>query len=340
MATQKTAAASTTLKKIDINLDGKNAARLAMKQYTRDYTSIVNTALPATLKGELEVVYEFLTDTELPLNDYTFLVKARDGRFSRVFSPAVYVSKIDRHLVIKWGAEFIPVLIEEGELKLKNAKKCKLVFKQEKVGGYDSPVLTLSFTTPAKEMYSMSFPIRRVSLEDNIESEELEMYLDNNDISTLLDQIQEQPDPSSSTNSEERDKYSTGEKLLGDIVKVSNLPIGEYPITAIRRYQNAYGIQHLVQTDIPAEKSFVTSVSFQDDDSNWQREDREIVGKVVLKANSKLNKLLLSDPVVSEENPATLVILEKGEFNGYPVSKVDLLCDEYTSDAELFDISF
>jgi hypothetical protein len=340
MATQKSVTAANTLHKIDINLDGKNASRLAMKQYTRDFTNIPNTALPSTLKEELGVVYEFLTDTELPLNDYTFLVKARDGRFSRVFSPAVYVSKIDKHLVIKWGAEFIPVLIEEGELKLKSGKKCKLVFKQEKVSGYDNPVLTLSFSTKDKEMYLMSFPVRRVSLEDNIEAEELEMYLDNNDISSLLDQIQEQPDPSSSTQNEERDKYSTGEKLLGDIVKVSNLPVGEFPITAIRRYQNAYGIQHLVQTEISPESSFVTSVSFQDDGGNWQREEREIVGKVVLKANSKLNKLLLSDPIVSEENPATLVILEKGTFNGYDTARLELLCNEYTSDAELFDISF
>lgn len=332
--------ATQTLRKVDINLEGKNSARLAMKEYKKDFTNIPNSALPVTLKEELNTVYEFLTGSKLPLNDYTFLVKARDGRFSRVFSPAVYVSKVDKHLTIKWGGEFIPVLIEDGGLKLKSGKKCKLVFKQEKVGGYENPVLSLSFSTKDKEMFSMSFPVRRVSLEDNITSDELELHLESNDVNTLFDLIQEQPDPSSSNQNEEKDGYNSGEKLLGDIIKVNNLPIGEYPITAIRRYKNAYGVQHLIQTNIPEEQSFIANVSFQDDDGNWQREDRKIVGKIILKANNKLNKLLLSDPVVSEENPATLVILEVGEFNGFATVKCDLLCDSYTVDEELFDINF
>lgn len=326
-----------SLHKIDIGLDPKNNARLAMKEYSKEYTNVPNTSLPQNLFNDLNVIYQYLYDTELPLNDYTFLIKARDGKFSKVYSPAIYVSRLDKNLVIKWGSEFIPILIDNGELKLKNGKKCKLVFKQEKVNGYDNPVLTSSFSV-GKEMYSMSFPIRRVSLEDNIEADELEMYLESNDVNTLMEQIQEPPE---SSNDDNKDSYvGTGDKLVGDIIKTSYLPLGTYDVTAVRRYKNTYGIQHLIQTEIPDDNKFVATVSSQDDEGNWVQEEKEISGKVILKANSKLNKLLLSDIIVSEEKPAKLTILEKGTYNGYPTVKLDLQCEEYTLDKELFDISF
>ena len=166
------------------------------------------------------------------------------------------------------------------------------------------------------------------------------MYLESNDINTLLDLIQEQPDSSNDNN--DRDSYfGTGEKLVGDIIKVGNLPVGKYYLTAIRRYKNTYGIQHLVQVNIPEENKFKAIVSFQDEDtSSWVTEEKEIVGNVILKANSKLNKLLLSDPVVSTENPGVLTVLEKGEYNGYPTSKITFDCSEYTVDNELLDINF
>lgn len=323
-----------TINKIDIGLEGKNSARLAMKEYSREYTNVPNSVLPEFLRNDLSEVYSFLTGSELPLNDYTFLIKAKDGRFSKVYSPAVYVSKLDNSLVIKWGANFIPVVIADGALKLSNGKKCKLTFKQEKVNGYDNPVLSLVFTNSDKQTYSMAFPVRLVSLDDEITSDELEVFLENEEISSLMDAIQEQP---SSDNSESDSYNGSGEKLLGDIIKVSDLPVGQYQITAIRRYKNSYGIQHLLQTSVEDVSALVSS---QNDDGNWSKEEKVSNGKVILKANNRLNKLLLSDPVVSKEKPAILRVLEVGEFNGYRTVKVDLECDEYTVDKDILDLNF
>lgn len=325
------------LRKIDITLEGKNSSRLAMKEYSRDYTDIPNTALPEQMKEDISVMYQYLMDKELPLNDYTFLIKSKEGKFSKVFSPAVFASKVDKTLVIKWGAEFLPIPVTEGLLQLSNKKKAKFAFKEEKINGYKTTVLAISFSKD-KEMYSMSFPIKKAKLEEELPPDVLDMHLEENDIDSLLDLISEPP---SASGNENNDSYTgTGEKLVGDIVKLSYLPIGEYDLVGIRRYQNSYGTQHLVQTIIPEEQKFVATVSYQDDTDTWVSEEKEITGKVILKANTKLNKLLMSDPVISEEVPAKLLILEKGEYNGYATAKIDLICKEYTADKELFDINF
>jgi hypothetical protein len=59
-----------------------------------------------------------------------------------------------------------------------------------------------------------------------------------------------------------------------------------------------------------------------------------------LKANNKLNKLLAADPAVSPENPATLRVIGKGNFNGYETSEIEFVCDTFVADEDLMPLTF
>ena len=62
--------------KINPQLDEKNRARLEAKSYSRAYTDVPNTALPATLRDALGVVFKALTGEEIDPSGSTFTVRA------------------------------------------------------------------------------------------------------------------------------------------------------------------------------------------------------------------------------------------------------------------------
>jgi hypothetical protein len=53
-----------------------------------------------------------------------------------------------------------------------------------------------------------------------------------------------------------------------------------------------------------------------------------------------LKKVLAAEPVIDRENPATLRVLELGEYNGFPTAKVALKCAAFAEDPESFQLNF
>lgn len=328
------------MQNIDISLEGKNRARLAMRTYAKAYTNVPNSALPASLFASLNTVYGFLTNGEaLPQEDYTFVVRAKDGEFKRIYSPAVFSNPDATGLLICWGEVKIPLVIKEGKLQLTTPTgKTKYSFKVKttKVNGYDSVVLLMSYVDPEKEVWNMPFPVRPANFEAGVDESELEFAIENEQLTELLAMIAEPPSPSDGN----REEYSgSGDKLEGPVIKMSELDLGQFQITAFRRYKNNYGLQHLLQSYAEGDQVFSANVSEKVGDE-WKSEIKEIVGPFILKANNAINKKLLADPVINIENPATLTILERAEFNGKPYVKANLEVTAYTKDEELFEMSF
>lgn len=311
--------------KVSIASDEKFLARLALKKYSQRFTEVPNSVLPKTLKSTLNNVYQHLVGAELPEDDFTLLVKATDtGEYVKLFTPAVYGNAKENQLVIKWGGVIIPIKLEAGKLTLTGDAKSKISFSTETVFGY--PALVLNITFGKKDMTSMSFPVRVKSLEDEVDPLTLDLFVDGDDIESILELLLDS------------ESKSSGGQLVGDIIKVGNLPLGVYPITAIRRFNNAYGVQHLLQTEV--EIPFKTITSYQKEDGEWGQKEIEAVGKVILKANNKLNKLLAADPSVSPENPASLRVIGKGNYNGYETSEIEFDCDAYNADEDLMPLTF
>lgn len=323
-----------TINALDINLEGKNRARLISRKWAKDYTNIPNSALPANILEGLQEVYKFLSGEELSLEDYTFLVRAIDGRFKKVFSPAIFMAAENKGLAIKWGATVIPINIEDNALKIPGQKsKYSFKIKTMPVNGYDNVVIALVFNS-AGTTYSMPFPVKLASLENKFTEEELEVAIEDGDFESLNAMLSQLP----SGDAGEKEYSGSGGQMEGPVIKMVNLPTGAYPITAFRRYKNSYGSQHLLQAF--TETPFKANVSFKNDDGEWENEIKTIEGKFILKANSSTNKKLISDPVITPETPATLTVIGEGEYNGNKYVKTELEVQAYTVDDEILSLNF
>ena len=320
--------------KIDINLDEKNRARLEARSYERAYTEIPNRALPPTLADSLTVVHKGLTGEDLPEQGSTFLVRAdQSGTFKRLYSPAVYSNETGDGLLIRWGNEDIQLKVGEGGVTTESGdKKLKFSFKEEQIGKYSEAVLSVSYSKDGT-VYSMPFPIKSVNWQEPVSADALDVLLDEapQNIPALCAVA---PDPS------KRGEGSSGPRMEGPIIKIAQLPLGEYQVTTYRSRETQYGIDYLMQV-VGIEEPFVGTVRQQNvDTGEWEDAEVEIVGQCIAKPNNALKKVLSAEPVITPQQPATLRVLELGEYNGYPTAKCKLTCESFAQSADTFNLDF
>ena len=320
--------------KIDISLDDKNRARLEARSYDRAYTEIPNRALPATLSESLSVVHKGLTGEELPEQGSTFLVRAdNNGTFKRLFSPAVYSTEGGDGLLIRWGSEDIPLKVGEGGVTSESGdKKLKFSFKEEQVGKYSEAVLSVSYSKDGT-VYSMPFPIKSVNWQEPVSADALDVLLDEAP-QNIPAMCAVAPDPT------KRGEGSSGPRMEGPIIKIAQLPLGEYQVTTYRSRETAYGIDYLMQV-VGIEEPFVGTARQQDPNTGeWGDAEVEIVGQCIVKPNNALKKTLSAEPVITPQQPATLHVLEHGEYNGYATARCKMVCDTFVSSSDTFDLDF
>jgi hypothetical protein len=324
--------------KVDIQLDAKNRARLQSKKYHQDFTDIPNKAIPAKIKEGLANVYQNLTGTELPDDDSTFTVRAENFLFKRLLTPTVFrypSTDGSFYLGIKWGSKVIPLSLEGGKITCPTSpnKKIKLKFVSEPFGKYYKTCIAVSYSDKGN-LYSMTFPLRSTTLTDDLNMEEVEFLLEENP-QGLMERIAE-----AKVGSDE-DYQSSGKRLEGEyFVKVSNLPLGDYTVTGFKKYVNDYGDQHVLEVEAVSKEGFTSTVRVKGEGDQWGDQEVLVTGKFLVKANTKLNRILTSEPIITEESPATLKVLEKGEYNGYVTAVVDLAVTSFVQNEELFDVAF
>ena len=319
--------------KIDTQLDERNRARLEARSYDRAYTEIPNRALPATMSESLTVIYEALTGEPLPDQGSTFLVRAdNNGTFKRLYSPTVYTNESQDNLLIRWGDNDIQLNLTEGGLSAPNGnKKVKFSFKEEQVGKYSDTVLSVSFSKDGT-ITSMPFPVKSVNWEEPVSADALDVLIDEapQNIPALLAVA---PDPS-------KRGEGGGTRLEGPIIKVAQLPVGEYQVTAYRPRETQYGMDYMVQV-VGIEEPFVgTTRKLDENTGEWGDVEVEVVGQCIMKPNNALKKVLAAEPVITPQDPATLHIIEHGEYNGYATVKCKLVCDNFVDTADTFKLDF
>lgn len=320
--------------KIDTQLDDKNRARLEARSYDRAYTEIPNRALPETLSQALSIVHQGLTGETLPEQGSTFLVRADNtGTFKRLYSPTVYTNETQDGLVIRWGDNDIPLTIGEGGVASQSGdKKLKFSFKEEQVGKYSEAVLSVSYSKDGT-VYSMPFPIKSADWENPVSADALDVLVDEapQNIPSLLAVA---PDPS------KRGEGSSGPRMEGPVIKIAQLPLGEYQVTTYRSRETQYGIDYMLQV-VGIEEPFVGTTRQQNTDTGeWEDAEVEIVGQCIVKPNNALKKVLAAEPVITPQEPATLRVLEHSEYNGYPTAKCKLVCSSFAKTADSFDLDF
>ena len=316
--------------KIDVNLSERNHARLETKTYDSNYTDVPNRALPEALREELGVIYEALTGEDLPTDSNTFTVRADSGTFKRLYSPTVFSTEGNAGVIIRWGDRDIPVTFDSGKIVVEGAlPKTKFAFKDDLIGKYEEPVLSVSIAK-AGTLYTMPFPVRSADWENRVNGDILDALLEESP-DKIAEQLAVAGDPSK--------RGEGGPRMQGYIVKVAELPLGTYTLTSYRSRETSYGITYLVQAVVEEPFSATTRVKDELTDE-WGDAEVEVSGFCIVKPNTALKKLLAADPVITEESPAYLTVLEHGEFNGFKTAKVALKCTAFVDDSEAFDLDF
>ncbi len=317
--------------KILPQLDDKNRARLESKSYSRAYTNIPNKALPETYRNGLSTVFRALTGEDFDLEASTFTVKADpNGTFQRLYSPTIFSTEVGG-LVIRWGDRDIPLLLAPGKVGVANAPKgLKFAFKDEQIGKYTEPVLSVSVQGDGT-LYTLPIPIRKKEIKEELHADLLELLLDENP-EAIAEKVYAAPDLS------KRGENTGGERLVGPFVKVANLPLGEYTITSYRvKEGGAYGTDYFLQAKVS--EPFVAPVRVQVE-GVWDDQETEVSDWVIVKPNSAMKKILAAEPLITPDAPATLKVLEHFEYNGNAAAKVTLKCPNFVQNPESFDLDF
>lgn len=317
--------------KINVALDERNRARLETKSYERAYVDVPNRSLPAALKDELNVIHEALTGNPLSEDGSTFTVRAdAAGTFKRLYSPTVFSTE-EKGLIIRWGSDDIPLAVNAGKIGAPTAdKKAKFSFKEEQIGKYGETVLSVSIARDGA-LFTMPFPVKAADWEAGVSPDVLDVLLDENP-DAISEQIAVAGDLT-------KRGESSGPRLQGHIIKVSELPIGSYAVTGYRSRETTFGTDYMIQTVV--EEPFVAMSRVKDETTEeWVDAEVEVSGFAIVKPNSAMKKLFAAEPIIDESNPATMVVLDHGEWNGYKTAKVSLKCTAFKQDDGSFDINF
>lgn len=318
--------------KILPQLDDKNRARLESKTYTQTYTDIPNRALPANYREGLSVIYKALTGEEFDLEAHTFTVKSDpNGVFQKLYSPTLFSNEDGTGLLIRWGNVDIPVITAPGKIGVASAPKgTKFSFKDEQIGKYTEPVLSVSASSEGT-IYSLPISIRKREIKEELPADLLEVMLDENPAS-ICDKVYIAPDLS------KRGENAPYERMTGPYIKVASMPVGDYKVVKYRKKDGGqYGTDYFMQVQIS--EPFSAPVRTQVEGA-WVDVDTEITDWAVVRPNTSLKKTLSADPLISSDAPATLSVLEHFEYNGNPAVKAKLKCSNFVMDVDSFDLDF
>lgn len=318
--------------KISPALDDRNRARLESKTYNRAYTDIPNRALPATYQTGLGAIFTALTGEDFSGEGTTFTVRAdANGVFKRLYSPTVFSTE-EKGLVIRWGNQDIPLQMSPGKITVAGAPKgTKFAFKEEQIGKYTEAVLNVSVSADGT-LYSLPIPIRSADYEDKVSADLLDVLLDENP-EAIVEKVQIASDLS-----KRGESSGSGERMQGPFLKVAHLPIGDYLVTTYRVKEGGqYGTDYFLQVKV--DEPFTAPVRTEVD-GEWMDVETEVQDWAIVKPNTSLKKTLAAEPVIDRENPATLRVIEHGEYNGFPTAKVLLKCQAFAEDPEAFALDF
>ena len=101
-------------------------------------------------------------------------------------------------------------------------RKTKFAFKDDTIGKYDEPVLSVSIAKDGT-LYTMPFPVRSADWENRLTGDVLDALLEEAP-ETIAENLGVAGDPSK--------RGEGGPRLQGHIIKVSELPLGEYQLTS------------------------------------------------------------------------------------------------------------
>ena len=178
---------------VDLQKNGKNFAVLANTRSEEDIKGLPNANLPMGFRNELNAVHNFIFGTDMPLgeDDFSFLLKYREGRFDKIYYPNLVKGCAENEFAndptavyIRWGKDYKKLYM--WETKKKNAFTIHLGTEEGNEDSefdysiasygfngdkYADPALVLNFIDDEGDSYTHYFPIKvlPVDSEENVD---------------------------------------------------------------------------------------------------------------------------------------------------------------------------
>ncbi len=277
-----------TVKTINVSTNSRDLAPLAGREYSANYTSLPNANLPKVMRQDLDKVFLALTGEELPLEENTFLIKAEEGVYSRLFGPILKAGndEVDGtssgSAYIQWGNRYIPVSLGKSGLTVDiNGQPVTLEAEFSEFnfsGRADDHSLMISVDEEdGNSQVVLPVAVRFVNWENPPELKTLNALMKKNKEEDILSYVQEV-------------KGSVSPQRADHEIEFRNLEEGcNYEVVSYRSCNTKYGTSYRIVLDnypVDGETS-----------ETW--------------AHHSLRPLLSTQPEISTEKPATLSIREK-----------------------------
>ena len=301
---------------IDLNTHAAQLAPLSGREYASEYTQLPNANLPKAMRKELDIVFQYLTGQELPLDENTFLIKARDGVYFRLFGPVLKVGADGVEgtetgkLYIQWGPRFIPVGITKGGFMTADGREMEAEFGSFNFSGRgEDPCLFVSVDTEDGQTV-LPVAVRFTDWENPTEPKALNALLKKKpeDVVALL-----QPVTAKGTSSGPRIEADEEVDFRELDINAPYSVVGYYPC------KTSYGSTYRILIDNLPEEGKVSGA--------W--------------AHSSIRPLLATKPEINREKPATLTLRSKEELeNGRIRIRSTLLLSAQEVDEEGLSLDF
>ncbi|CBA17740.1 hypothetical protein AHIS1_p028 [Acaryochloris phage A-HIS1] len=283
------------MRTLDLTINNEVLSRLQKKRYEKPTTAVPNKALAATPFGsDLALIYEALTGNTMNPEGNTFTVRANNGGgFSRLYAPAVYNE--NDTLVIRWGSEYIPfTFVESGGKRKKyslwpanetavSKEDLELTFAKIPFGldGFD-PCLKVSLYVEAEQdTITVEFPVWCADNKNKPSDDLLNEKLLRNP-TELMTLIAAPPVTFDGPTYSFRNEDETH--------------LGEYTVTSYRSVETAYGTNFIMVVDVTNDDRYEVD-AFE----TWS-------------PNTDVKNMLISDPVITAEAPAKLVVSNRQKY--------------------------
>jgi len=302
-----------TVKTINIGTSSPELAPLAGREYTgSDWVSLPNANLPKAMRRDLDKVFVALTGEELPLEENTFLIKASEGIYSRLFGPILKVGADgvegteSGKAYIQWGNRYIPVSLGKSGVSVDiNGQTVALESEFSEFNfsgrGNDIGLMVSVDEEDGSGQVVLPIAVRFIDWENPPEIKALNAMLKKGKDTDILPLIQEVA------------ARGTGRQRADHEIDFRDLDEGEsFTVLSYRNVETKYGASYRIVLG-----------------------DHPVVGETSeCWAHASLRPLLATQPEISAEKPATIHIKEKTTLAD---GKVRIRCSMILSQQEEVD---
>lgn len=291
--------ANYTVDTIEVGTASPDLAPLAGRAYQSQYTSLPNANLPKAMRQSLDKVFVALTGEELPLEENTFLIKAIDGVYSRLFGPVLKAGAegvegtTPGSLFIQWGSRFIPIGLGKEGVTV-NGVSLEAEFSEFNFSGRgnDRALLISVEKEDGSGQIVMPIAVRFIDYQNQPDVKVLNSLLKKDKASDIISMLEVATQRGGGSGGRSADHEVNMRDLDEDT---------KYTVISYRECQTSYGANYrlvLADTPVAGETS-----------ECW--------------AHASLRPMLATAPEITPEHPATLTIKEKTALQD---GKVRLRC--------------